>query len=148
MIHNLFPTAVGIYKLDRDLTDKEIDFIKGQDTRPNMGNITSTDNTILRNKPLIKIRDFIETSIADYFKTIHNPKHDVSLKITQASSYREGIAAEYDWIRRNLPGWSRDSQALMGGPDGRSYDVLTLVKGSQKKTVCFDITDVWKLMPG
>ena len=84
MIHNLFPTAVGIYKLDRDLTDKEIDFIKGQDTRPNMGNTTSTDNTILRNKPLIKIRDFIETSIADYFKTIHNPKHDVSLKITQS----------------------------------------------------------------
>ena len=57
MIHNLFPTAVGIYKLDRDLTDKEIDFIKGQETRPNMGNTTSTDNTILRNKPLIKIRD-------------------------------------------------------------------------------------------
>ena len=84
MIHNLFPTAVGIYKLDRDLTDKEIDFIKGQETRPNMGNTTSTDNTILRNKPLIKIRDFIETSIADYFKTIHNPKHDVSLKITQS----------------------------------------------------------------
>ena len=84
MIHNLFPTAVGIYKLDRDLTDKEIDFIKGQDTRPNMGNTTSTDNTILRNKPLIKIRDFIETSIADYFKTIHNPKHEVSLKITQS----------------------------------------------------------------
>jgi hypothetical protein len=73
---------------------------------------------------------------------------DVSLKITQASSYGEGIAAEYDWIRRNLPGWSRDSQALMGGPGGRSYDVLTLVKGGQKKTVCFDITDVWKLMPG
>ena len=84
MIRNLFPTAVGIYKLDRDLTDKEIDFIKGQETRPNMGNTTSTDNTILRNKPLIKIRDFIETSIADYFKTIHNPKHDVSLKVTQS----------------------------------------------------------------
>ena len=92
MIHNLFPTAVGIYKLDRDLTDKEIDFIKGQETRPNMGNTTSTDNTILRNKPLIKIRDFIETSIADYFKTIHNPKHDVSLKITQS------------WVNYSEPG--------------------------------------------
>ena len=30
MIHNLFPQPVGIYKLDRDLTDKEIDFIKLQ----------------------------------------------------------------------------------------------------------------------
>jgi hypothetical protein len=29
MIHNLFPTPVGIYKLDRDLTEKELGFIKG-----------------------------------------------------------------------------------------------------------------------
>lgn len=92
MIHNLFPTPVGIYKLDRDLTEKEIAFIKGQETRPNMGNTTSTDNTILRNKPLIKLRDFIETSVADYFKTIHNPKHQVSLRVTQS------------WINYTEPG--------------------------------------------
>ena len=35
-IHSLFPQPVGVYKLDRDLTDKEIGFIKGQETRPNM----------------------------------------------------------------------------------------------------------------
>lgn len=92
MIHNLFPTPVGIYKLDRDLTEKEIAFIKGQETRPNMGNTTSKDNTILRNKPLIKLRDFIETSVADYFKTIHNPKHQVSLRVTQS------------WINYTEPG--------------------------------------------
>jgi hypothetical protein len=84
MIHNLFPTPVGIYKLDRDLTEKELGFIKGQETRPNMGNVTSKDNTILRNKDLTKLRDFIETSVADYFKTIHNPKHNVSLRVTQS----------------------------------------------------------------
>ena len=84
MIHNLFPTPVGMYKLERDLTEKELDFIKGQETRPNMGNVTSKDNTILRNKDLTKLRDFIETSVADYFKTIHNPKHNVNLRITQS----------------------------------------------------------------
>jgi hypothetical protein len=41
MIHNLFPTPVAIYKLERDLTAKELSFIKGQETRPNMGNTTS-----------------------------------------------------------------------------------------------------------
>jgi hypothetical protein len=41
MIHNLFPTPVAIYKLERDLTAKELSFIKGQETRPNMGNKTS-----------------------------------------------------------------------------------------------------------
>jgi uncharacterized protein (TIGR02466 family) len=84
VINNLFPTPVGIYKLDRDLTEKELGFIKGQKTRPNQGNTTSEDNIILRNKDLTKLRDFIETSVADYFKTIHNPKHNVNLRITQS----------------------------------------------------------------
>jgi hypothetical protein len=79
MIHNLFPTPVAIYKLERDLTAKELSFIKGQETRPNMGNKTSTNNTLLRSKEMTKLRDFIETKVAEYFKTVHNPKHNVSL---------------------------------------------------------------------
>jgi len=90
VLHNLFPTPVGIYKLDRDLTEKEIDFIKGQETRPNMGNTTSVNNTLLRHKQMTKLRDFIETSVADYFTTVYNPKHKVNLKITQSwSNYTE-----------------------------------------------------------
>jgi uncharacterized protein (TIGR02466 family) len=83
-IHNLFPTAVGLYDLGRDLTAKELSFLKNQKTRPNMGNTTSTNNTILKAKELTKLRDFIETSVADYFATTYNPKHNVSLKITQS----------------------------------------------------------------
>jgi len=90
VLHNLFPTPVGIYKLDRDLTEKEVDFIKGQETRPNMGNMTSVNNTLLRHKQMTKLRDFIETSLADYFTTVYNPKHKVDLKITQSwSNYTE-----------------------------------------------------------
>jgi len=84
VIHNLFPKPVGIYKLGRDLTEQELAFIKNQKARPNMGNMTSEDNAILKNKELTKLRDFVETSVADYFKTIHNPKHNVSLRITQS----------------------------------------------------------------
>lgn len=84
MIHNLFPIPVGIYKLDRNLTDDELDFIKSQDTRPNQGNTTSKDNTILRNTELTNLRDFIETKVSEYFATVHNPKHDVSLRVTQS----------------------------------------------------------------
>ena len=83
-INNLFPTPVGIYKLDRDLTEKEIDFIKGQETRPNMGNVTSVNNTILRHKAMTKLRDFIESSVSDYFNSVYNPKHKVNLRITQS----------------------------------------------------------------
>ena len=92
MIHNLFPTPVAIYKLDRKLTEEELVFIKGQETRPNMGNVTSIDNTILRNHSMTKLRDFIESNISEYFKTVYSPKHDVSLRITQS------------WINYTEPG--------------------------------------------
>lgn len=84
MLHNLFPTPVGIYKLDRDLTTKELDFIKGQDTFLNEGNITSLNTTILRHKQMTKLRDFIESFVAEYFAQTYNPKHKVNLRITQS----------------------------------------------------------------
>ena len=84
MIHNLFPTPIGRYKLDREFTDKELSFLKNQETRPNMGNTTSIDNTILKAKELTNLRDFVETNVSDYFTTVYSPKHKVNLKITQS----------------------------------------------------------------
>lgn len=84
MLHNLFPTPVGIYKLDRDLSAKELSFLKKQETRSNMGNTTSIDNTILKSKELTQLRDFIETKVSEYFTTVYSPKHKVNLKITQS----------------------------------------------------------------
>jgi uncharacterized protein (TIGR02466 family) len=83
-IHNLFPQAVGRYALPRELSEQELFFIKNQDTRANIGNATSQDNSILCRKELTSIRDFIETSVSDYFTTVYNPKHKVTLRITQS----------------------------------------------------------------
>jgi hypothetical protein len=89
-IHNLFPTPIGRYELGRDLNAKELSFLKNQETRSNMGNTTSTNNTILKSKELTKLRDFIETSVSDYFDTIYKPKHKVGLKVTQSwTNYTE-----------------------------------------------------------
>jgi uncharacterized protein (TIGR02466 family) len=84
MIHNLFPQPVGMYKLERDLTGKEFTFITNQETRPNMGNVTSTNTKILGHKVMTELRDFIETSISDYFTTVYSPKHKINLRITQS----------------------------------------------------------------
>ena len=90
MIHNLFPTPVGRYELGRDLTAKELSFLKKQETRNNMGNTTSIDNTILKAKELTQLRDFIETKVSEYFTTVYSPKHKVNLKITQSwTNYTE-----------------------------------------------------------
>lgn len=79
-----------MYELGRNLTDEELLFVKNQKTRPNMGNTTSIDNSILKNKQLTKLRDFIETKISNYFFEIYKPKHKVNLKITQSwTNYTE-----------------------------------------------------------
>lgn len=53
-------------------------------THKNMGNTTSDDHYVLRDATLAKLRTFVEESVAEYVKTIHAPKHDVSLRLTQS----------------------------------------------------------------
>lgn len=83
-VHNLFPTALGIFDLGRDLTQLEIDFIQKQDKRENSGNTSSVDNEILKNPELFSIKKFVEEAVANYFKEIYAPKNETSLRITQS----------------------------------------------------------------
>ena len=89
-ITNLFPTAVGFAKLDRDITQQELDFIIGQVRYPNEGNTTSENRKLLKSVELTEIREFIEDAMLDYFKSVYAPKHDVTPYITQSwSNYTE-----------------------------------------------------------
>jgi len=82
VMHGLFAQPVGMF--DRPLSDDEKSLLMGLETRPNMGNTTSTDNFVLRRSGLTNLRSWIEDCVADYFKATANPKHDVSLRITQS----------------------------------------------------------------
>jgi uncharacterized protein (TIGR02466 family) len=89
-IHNLFPIPVAFFKFGRDLTEAELEFIKGQEHYANEGNTTSKDRKILKNKELTELRDFIEDSMLEYFKTVYAPKNEVSLYLTQSwANYTE-----------------------------------------------------------
>mgnify|MGYP003352718405 CR=1 FL=1 len=83
-IHNLFPLPIGFFRLGRELTATELKYIMGQDRYPNQGNVTSANRKILVGKEMTDIRDFIEDAVLEYFKTVHDPKGDVSLYITQS----------------------------------------------------------------
>jgi uncharacterized protein (TIGR02466 family) len=83
-IHNLFPTALGLYELGRDFTKEEIEFIKGQEARSNMGNTTSVDNNLLDRNELKDLRKFVEDALDEYFKAVYAPKLDTKLRITQS----------------------------------------------------------------
>lgn len=83
-IHHLFPTPIGFFELGRPFSDEELFFIRGLETRPNIGNTTSTNNFVLRDPNLTSIRSFIEDSVTEYFKGTTNPKHNVNLRVTQS----------------------------------------------------------------
>lgn len=89
-INNLFPIPVAFFNIGRDLTEIENEFIKNQDHYANEGNTTSKDRKILKNKELTELREFIEDSVTEYFKSVQAPKYDVSLYITQSwANYTE-----------------------------------------------------------
>jgi uncharacterized protein (TIGR02466 family) len=83
---NLFPTAIGLSKLDRDITQQELDFIVGQKQKSNEGNTTSENRMLLKSVELTEIREFIEDAMLDYFKSVFAPKNDVTPYITQSWS--------------------------------------------------------------
>ena len=83
-ILTLFPTAVGKFQLDREFTKQELKFVADAERRPNMGNQTSVNNYILKEKPLKKLADFLLESANKYFQEVYKPKNDVNLYITQS----------------------------------------------------------------
>ena len=83
-IVSLFPTAVGMFDLSRDLTKPEKDVLLNQDMTPNMGNTTSKERFILRHASMKNLHSFIQESINTYFSEIVAPSKDASLYVTQS----------------------------------------------------------------
>lgn len=83
-IQNLFPIPVAFFDLERSISAAEMQFVQSLETRPNMGNTTSVNHAVLRHRSMTYIRAFVEDSLAEYFRNIIAPKHDVTLKITQS----------------------------------------------------------------
>lgn len=81
---SLFPTPVGIFNLNREITKEELEYIKGLEMRPNMGNTTSVENYILKKKELKGIKKFIEESLEQYFISVFQPQDAVKLCVTQS----------------------------------------------------------------
>lgn len=83
-IISLFPTAVGMFELGRDLTQKEKDYLLNQEHFPNMGNTTSADRFILRHKSMKDLKAFIQASVDSYFAEVIAPSKQTSLYVTQS----------------------------------------------------------------
>lgn len=83
-VQPLFPTPVGIYNFDSQLSQSEKDFIIGLDQTPNTGNTTSVQSYLFKEKKLSKLSQFCNEAANHFFQEIYRPIFDVKLKITQA----------------------------------------------------------------
>ena len=83
-LHNLFPTAVGMFDLGRDFTEQEKSFALGLPQHANMGNSTSDDWEVLTRPEMADLKKFCEDAVAEYLKSIYAPKNDVRMRVTQS----------------------------------------------------------------
>lgn len=83
-IINLFPTTIGSFKLNRNITEEENLFLRSQEQKPNEGNTTSANRLILNSSEIVSIKEFIKSGIDEYFKIIQCPEKEVELNITQS----------------------------------------------------------------
>ena len=85
-ITSLFPIPLYETKLNREFTEKEINFVKAQKDNniPNKGNSYSKNNYILETKELNEIKKFLELCCQDYLDKVICPNNDVQLYITQS----------------------------------------------------------------
>ena len=85
--NGLFPTPVVFTNIGRELTAKEKKYLEEQSkhTHDNMGNTTSNNRYILRDKEMKGISDVIDEAVHHFFQNVICPKHkDVSLYTTQS----------------------------------------------------------------
>ena len=92
IVHNLFPTPVAKFTLDRAFTTEELDFVDQQQTHNNVGNTTSNDRYVLTHKTMASVYDFVKSCVGTYLQNIYAPKNDVSLRVTQS------------WLNYSKPG--------------------------------------------
>lgn len=81
---HLFPTALGLYKLDRAFTEEELEYIKGLGIVDNIGNTTSLNRNVLESDVLKDLKDFVQDSVNKYFTEVYAPSQETHLRITQS----------------------------------------------------------------
>lgn len=89
-LYGVFPRPIGIFKLDKPVTEAEKKFILDQPRTPNEYNTTSVENYLLTNKKLNRLKKFFDESVKIFLENVFVPVNDVSLRITQCwANYSE-----------------------------------------------------------
>mgnify|MGYP003676714668 CR=1 FL=1 len=91
MIESLFPCPVGNYELDRDVTQKEMTYLKELPLEPNVGNVSSVSGQVLKHKDIANINKFCVEKLNEYCQNVWGVDNN-TVQITQS------------WINKTIPG--------------------------------------------
>lgn len=81
----IFPSVIGEYNLDENITKKALGSILNLELKPNTGNFTSIEGYALDNiQELEQVRNFCLAAATDFFQEIYRPDNNVELYITQS----------------------------------------------------------------
>ena len=83
-VYGLFPTPMGVFNLDRDLTFNEKELVLNLPVKLNTSNKISNDFYVLNNKEMLNLKHFININLNEYFQSVYQPTNNVSLRITQS----------------------------------------------------------------
>jgi hypothetical protein len=86
ILHGIFPTPILIINIGRKFTDDEKSFfdLQKETIVNNLGNITSADNYLMKNKVMANINNELLFALNHYMDKIIVPKDDVKPYITQS----------------------------------------------------------------
>ena len=85
-IIDIFPTAIMKFKINRDFTKEELNFVNTHENiyYPNSGNKYSKNTFILNENEMFDINKFCNDALQTYFKNVINPITNTTIKITQS----------------------------------------------------------------
>jgi len=83
---DLFPTPLGIYELNREFFEDEINFFKKEQNNitKNIGNFYSKNNYILENREMEGLKIILEDCLNNFYLSIFCPKYKSKVYITQS----------------------------------------------------------------
>lgn len=80
------------------------------------------------------------SSASVLFDSTHDGSSYEKAIIIKAKSEQKGVAAEYEWLRNNYPGYKKITQSLKSNGN-KHYDAIFIeTKQEEEKTIYFDIT--------
>ena len=88
----LFPIAIGMDKLPKELSEDQYNFLISQCMRDNTGNKASINAYLLECEELAELHNDLLDIVRKYFKAVYAPADDVDVYITQS------------WVNSTEPG--------------------------------------------